>query len=948
MPRLSAARTLLLLSLPIWGCECGDGGTFSKVVPIIEAEPALVFGEVPIGATKRVFLEVSNVGTAELTISSVDAMMPYVAELESAVVPPGGKTLIDVAFKPTLNERQAGQLVIMSDADNEPQLIVSLSGQGVDGFMTVEPQSIDLQNTTVGTVRAAEIAIENFGVENVEGTILAERFNRPEHFTMTSLENFNDVGGFGVQGRQRQIFELEYQPLEFGEDPGRLIFEICGERCGLEVQVLASAAQSVVVLEPPVIDFGVVGLMETRTEQIRVDNRGMEPLQILEVSSQGGAELVASPALSLPVTLQGGENLGITVEYTPSSAAELQGGVLVRTDDPQVPEARVSVVGRGAGPLFLVQPEQINFGAEREVGTYRRALLMLNAGSSDVRITEITMPAHPEFALADLPGLPVRLGPGESVVVNVAFSPTAIGEYTSSVLVVTDDPENPSVEVPVSAGLTDRLCELEVSPERVGFGLIPPTFIRAKQVRVVNAGDDLCTLNSGDFRAPLEPAISLAPIAWPLALNPGDSFELDFQYAPTTQAEAKANFVMMTDDPVFPERHLTLTGSSEGYVEVYTEPESVDFGAVRPTCSAGEREIKVFNAGTVDVFVEQVDLVSQTSSTSEISISTALNTPYALTAGTNAGLGVSYVADNIGVDTAELEIKLRDFPHALVVPLQGEGAVDPRVTESFKQKDARKVDILFVIDDSCSMSDNQLALSTNIQSFINLASLRQVDFQIGVTTTSVITRRGGLVGPVISSMTPNVEQEFAAQALVGSGGSGHEQGLEGMLRAFTAAEQGLSPNVDLFRVGAGRAVVIVSDEDDQSPANPLFYFNELRRRAPPSGLVVAVVSGQAGGCATASLAPRYESFVTLASGLSESICGNWAQTLQNIGAAAFGLSTAFSLSRPADTNNPIEVRVNGASVPSSEWTYDPMSQSVIFNMPPPEDAEIQVSYTPTC
>ena len=80
-------------------------------------------------------------------------------------------------------------------------------------------------------------------------------------------------------------------------------------------------------------------------------------------------------------------------------------------------------------------------------------------------------------------------------------------------------------------------------------------------------------------------------------MDPGDGFDMVFQYAPTIQAEAKANFVMMTDDPVFPERHLTLSGSSEGYVEVYTEPESVDFGAVRPGCSAGDREITIFNAG---------------------------------------------------------------------------------------------------------------------------------------------------------------------------------------------------------------------------------------------------------------------------------------------------------------------------------------------------------------
>ena len=294
---------------------------------------------------------------------------------------------------------------------------------------------------------------------------------------MSSLENFNDVGLFGVQGRTQQIFELEYAPLELGPDNGRLIFEICGERCGLEVNIIANAEQAVIVLEPPVIDFGIVGIMETRTEQVRVDNRGDEPVQVQSVTAQGGAELVANPARALPATLQGGESLAINVEFTPTSAAELEGTIIVRTDDPQVPEARVSVAGQGAGPLFLVQPEEINFGVERAAGTYRRALLMLNAGSSDVQVTDITMPSSPEFALADVPGLPVRLGPGESVVVNVTFSPSVIGEYSSSVLIVTDDPETPSVEVPVTAGLSDQLCELDVS--RTEWAWAHPAELRA-------------------------------------------------------------------------------------------------------------------------------------------------------------------------------------------------------------------------------------------------------------------------------------------------------------------------------------------------------------------------------------------------------------------------------------------------------------------------------------
>ena len=142
---------------------------------------------------------------------------------------------------------------------------------------------------------------------------------------------------------------------------------------------------------------------------------------------------------------------------------------------------------------------------------------------------------------------------------------------------------------------------------------------------------------------------------------------------------------------------------------------------------------------------------------------------------------------------------------------------------------AVRTDILFVIDDSGSMGEEQTNLQTNLDTFIQGLKDSPVanDFQVGVTTTSVTGWTGGssgeagrLVGTpgvLVGSSATFVSDFQARGAAVGTGGSGKEQGLLAMRRALSAPliEVG-GVNEGFLRQGARLAVVFLSDEDDCS------------------------------------------------------------------------------------------------------------------------------------
>ena len=966
---------LVLLSFGLSGLGCGDDTKLGRVAPVVTVDREQIdFGLVFVGSTRRIPVAIGNVGTADLEISGLATAFsdlagdnPFLTDAANTLlIPPGGQVLLDVSFRPAVNEIVTGSLSFETNDPERPEIIVGLQGQGGQGQLVVQPIEIDLRDTTVGRTRSVEFVVRNLGAAPLENArIVTEGFERPQHFRVTGLPRFDQPAPFALDARVRQVLMLTYEPQALGDDNGIIRIETCGPRCGPEIEVLASAQEAVVRLVPPTIAFGGVGIGQPMNEALQVENVGTEAATIESVGIAGSAAFGFDiPSGNLPRTLQPGERLGVTVTFTPTEATAARGAVVVQTNLPSVPELQASLTGEGEGPLFLVSPETISFGTERGPGTYRRLLLLINAGSSQVQVSSVSIAGDAELALGGFAGLPARLGPGESLTVPVVFQPVEIGQYMATMTVGTDDPARPSVTVPVVATMSDRVCDLAFTPSRIQFGQMPPGHARIRSVEVANRGNDFCQLESAAFREPIDPDFRFlgSTLPFPAVLVPttttatgASSLELEFEYAPTERRVSKASFVIQTNDRFFPERTVSLSGQSEQFAQVIVRPETVDFGAMQPNfCPEFIERVTLFNIGQRSVNHARSSITSATQfpPSTEFRITNGSMIPNFLQPGGAFVYELGYRAIDFSVDDAELEISFSDLPQPIVVPLTGRGEQEAIRTENFQQVTNKEVDVLFVIDDSCSMAENQRQVASNFDRFIREADTRQVDFRLGITTTDTTQRPGVLVGPVISRATPDFQARFRAQAAVGTRGSGIETGLEAMQAALDEASRGNGFNADLIRPTAALVVIIVSDEDDQSPLSPPTYANDLNQRTT-NGVLAAVVSGQSAGCSTplgdAFPAPGYEQFLSFfgGNGLSESICADWGQTLADLGGEAFGLRRSFRLAiRPSIMPVAPIVMVDGMLVPPSD--YSVVGNDIVFNEPPPEGATIVVEYRPDC
>ena len=146
-----------------------------------------------------------------------------------------------------------------------------------------------------------------------------------------------------------------------------------------------------------------------------------------------------------------------------------------------------------------------------------------------------------------------------------------------------------------------------------------------------------------------------------------------------------------------------------------------------------------------------------------------------------------------------------------------------------------KMDILFVIDDSGSMGEEQDNLAQNFPQFIQVLENRNLDYRVGVTTTGrtytytdflglpssqsgddgELLQRCDMSQRWVSPTDPNPAQTFACAAQVGTGGPVDEMPLAVIKAAFTE-QISSGTNAGFLRDDALLAIVVLTDEDDCS------------------------------------------------------------------------------------------------------------------------------------
>lgn len=491
---------------------------------------------------------------------------------------------------------------------------------------------------------------------------------------------------------------------------------------------------------------------------------------------------------------------------------------------------------------------------------------------------------------------------------------------------------------------------LRISPLVLDFGYADVGTTHEQALTLENIGD--ATLSVYGFSIDTNSHFSVeAGVQAGFTLEPGEVRTVDVSFTPLGFEASSSKLIVTSSDPLLPEASVGLAGRCDPPV-LELSPLTFSFGNAYLGCSL-RQTLYLRNNGGSSLSVPAMTLTGSPYLSLDLA---GLSFPLEVAPFSELRLGVSFLPLDEGAHSAKLEVQSTDPTLPLLAGNYSGNGVNPGlIRDLYRVSSNGKVDILFVVDNSGSMLDNQQTLAENFRNFYYIIEDLQLDWQIGVVTTDNAVLQG--VTRIITPETADIQETFSTNALVGTAGSGTEMGLEFAYRALSEPYLS-STNRGFLRPDAGLHIIILSDEEDQSrpdyydpmPRSVDFYISYFfSLKSTPSLVQLSAITGGRTGCNTpcgaADAAQRYAAAVEATGGIQADICAcDFVEALETLANESVVVQDTFPLSQsPVVTS--LEVDVDGTN--RSDWAYDAALNAVRFTDPvfiPQNGEQVQISY----
>jgi Abnormal spindle-like microcephaly-assoc'd, ASPM-SPD-2-Hydin/Flagellar-associated PapD-like len=843
-----AAVVLLVTVSGASGCrpDGGGGGTVEVDGVIAVGSRDVGFGLVALGQFRDERVTFKNNSRISVTVSRLSSTMPSVTVLSSEgfTLAPAQERSVVLRFAPAVEGEVTGQLVAATDIRGEGQLQrVQLRGMGVRSYVDVQPKVLDFGRVELDTVKVLSVEAHNPTEVNTFFSLVLGG-NDPDEFSAPETVHEVRVG----PGETLQV-PIAFRPLRLGLAQATATILRC-PTCSPEVVSLrGEGGAGMLAILPTRLDYGRVALGARAEQRITLRNAGNADVTFLRAWTEGGAASYSVVNAPPQASLRQGQSVDITVAFQPSEPSLHQGLLRLEVQEGSAPVRRytVSLTGVGGTSCITLIPRTLDFGTVAEGMSLNREVYAFNSCKEDVTLTDVIVRTTQGgfFSLATT-AAPVVIPKGDKVPVLVAFTPEAGSARSEGQLTAIIRQGNTTGADVVALRGSSRVfapCQYRVDPTGLPFGRVQVGSTVALGVALTNVGTDDCFVSRVQLTSDSDPSFSTDALQGG-ALAPGAKKVFSVRFSPAGMGSASGRLQGEVNHPTH--GLFTVPLSGEGVQACLTlEPGTVDFGTVKRSCGEREREVMARNRCNVPVTISSA--VFDVATSDELGADDEPDLPLTLIPGEEQAFTLTYEPTDEGEDTAAFRVTSLE-QGTLTVGLRGNGLDTPIQSDRFVQVMLDQVDVLFVIDNSLTMMEEQQSLGQNFAAFMSAALSGGIDYHIGVTTTGInrssedppLVCAGGVGGGeagrlfpadnssprIITPSTPNAAAVFAYNTTVGN--------CPQVERGFDAAYRALSPplvdsvddprtslandgNAGFLRPDARLAIVFVSDEDDQSP-----------------------------------------------------------------------------------------------------------------------------------
>ncbi len=472
--------------------------------------------------------------------------------------------------------------------------------------------------------------------------------------------------------------------------------------------------------------------------------------------------------------------------------------------------------------------------------------------------------------------------------------------------------------------------DILVDPPALTFGTLSAEEEEIQAFEVQNIGD--ATLHVADVSLGSGVAFELVGAGKPFDLAPGASRALEVVFSPAGGDENFGQVIVTSDDPDTPRATVDLLGFGAS-PELVVTPDHHVFGDTFVPCGASV-DLTLENVGDEALVVTALDYTS--GGMLSLDPASLPELPLTLDPGDSRSVTVAFEAATKGSDSGRLDVTSNDPRGIVSADQDGEGTYEQEVTEVFTEPGVPPVDVMLLIDNSCSMEmDNTDDVRRGIPDFLDRLE-QTADWQLVEVTLPSGCANGGVLTPA----SPSVEQLLVNFAFNSDDSNPRTEKL------FELADLALGKtgpgdcNEGFLRPGALLHVIVLSDEPEQSGRNASYWVSRLGSYvASPEHLVISGVLDVNRFCGTG--AAVYSTAVDQTGGSRLNICNaSWGANFGDLASEVLAGIRIYNLANEPDPAS-VVVKVNG--VPTTSFRVQ--GSDVTIEDPPVGEGDlVEITY----
>ncbi len=416
---------------------------------------------------------------------------------------------------------------------------------------------------------------------------------------------------------------------------------------------------------PTSLSFGSVKVnTKSGGATIVVTNNGRHSVSILQISSSLPQFIVVSAAM--PITLDEHGSATFEVMFEPNTAQSFSGDIVVSTRDRNGSTSTNSVAVTGTGVsatpsqtyLLSGSASSLSFGNTLVGSSASEATTLTNSGTGGVTISQVAVTGA-GFTVSGFTRA-VTLAAGQSLALNISFTPATTGSVTGTLTVGRNAAGSPATIVLSGTGVQPQIS---VVPASVSFTNVTMGMTNTQSLVIKNSGTTNLSVSQASLAGT---AFSFSGLALPLSLSPGASSTFSVAFKPTSATSYYANLTLVNSTPNSP-LVVPLAGTGvSSTLQLTPTPASLSFGSLATGTSATQ-SVTLTNTGNSSVSVSKIS-VSGTGFSA-----TGFTVPLTLAAGQSTSFSVTFDPSTTGSLPSSVTVSSNAGNSPLVISLTGSG-----------------------------------------------------------------------------------------------------------------------------------------------------------------------------------------------------------------------------------------------------------------------------------